>query len=215
MSQAPVLRTVGAVAVAAIGFVTAIGIGAPPPAALLAMLGGGLAFAFLPSLRSEPPGRVDAAYEGVEDGLPHISELLRAVDEPMLIVRDRRVLTANAPARGLLEDHVEGADVRLAIRHPAAAESLTRSVGESDTTPMRTELVGLGEPDRQWVMTVTSLSDESQIVRLTDQSGARALEQMRADFVANASHELRTPLATILGFLETLQDEGSGADAES
>ncbi len=31
------------------------------------------------------------------------------------------------------------------------------------------------------------------------------LDQMRADFVANASHELRTPLASISGFIETLQ----------
>jgi two-component system phosphate regulon sensor histidine kinase PhoR len=31
------------------------------------------------------------------------------------------------------------------------------------------------------------------------------VEQMRADFVANASHELRTPLAALSGFIETLQ----------
>jgi len=31
------------------------------------------------------------------------------------------------------------------------------------------------------------------------------MEQMRADFVANASHELRTPLAAVMGFIETLQ----------
>jgi len=31
------------------------------------------------------------------------------------------------------------------------------------------------------------------------------VEQMRADFVANASHELRTPLAALAGFIDTLQ----------
>jgi two-component system phosphate regulon sensor histidine kinase PhoR len=31
---------------------------------------------------------------------------------------------------------------------------------------------------------------------------------MRTDFVANASHELRTPLATIIGYAETLAEEG-------
>jgi signal transduction histidine kinase len=36
---------------------------------------------------------------------------------------------------------------------------------------------------------------------------------MRVDFVANASHELRTPLASLLGYVETLQD-GAGEDAK-
>src|SRR5439155_3316183 len=31
------------------------------------------------------------------------------------------------------------------------------------------------------------------------------VEEMRADFVANASHELRTPLAALTGFIETLR----------
>ena len=31
------------------------------------------------------------------------------------------------------------------------------------------------------------------------------INQMRADFIANASHELRTPLASLRGFIETLQ----------
>jgi two-component system phosphate regulon sensor histidine kinase PhoR len=31
---------------------------------------------------------------------------------------------------------------------------------------------------------------------------------MRTDFVANASHELRTPLATIIGYAETLAEDG-------
>ncbi len=33
----------------------------------------------------------------------------------------------------------------------------------------------------------------------------RRVEQMRADFVANASHELRTPLAALAGFIDTLK----------
>ena len=43
------------------------------------------------------------------------------------------------------------------------------------------------------------------LLALHDQTEARRVERMRADFVANASHELRTPLASLLGFIETLQ----------
>jgi two-component system phosphate regulon sensor histidine kinase PhoR len=38
-----------------------------------------------------------------------------------------------------------------------------------------------------------------------DMTPLRRVEEMRADFVANASHELRTPLASLSGFIDTLQ----------
>ena len=46
-----------------------------------------------------------------------------------------------------------------------------------------------------------------------DLTPLRRVEEMRADFVANASHELRTPLAALLGFIETLQGPARKDDA--
>jgi two-component system phosphate regulon sensor histidine kinase PhoR len=46
-------------------------------------------------------------------------------------------------------------------------------------------------------------------VLLVDRTRERAVERMRADFVANASHELRTPLASLIGFIATLQGPAS------
>ena len=43
-----------------------------------------------------------------------------------------------------------------------------------------------------------------------DLTPLRRVEEMRADFVANASHELRTPLASLMGFIETLQGPARG-----
>jgi two-component system phosphate regulon sensor histidine kinase PhoR len=43
------------------------------------------------------------------------------------------------------------------------------------------------------------------VLALHDLTTLKRMEQMRADFVANASHELRTPLASLLGFIETLR----------
>jgi two-component system phosphate regulon sensor histidine kinase PhoR len=37
-------------------------------------------------------------------------------------------------------------------------------------------------------------------------------ESMRSEFVANVSHELRSPLATLIGFIETLKEDGASAD---
>ena len=43
------------------------------------------------------------------------------------------------------------------------------------------------------------------VLALYDITPQKQLEQMQADFVANASHELRTPLSILSGFIETLQ----------
>jgi len=193
-------RTIAAAAMAAAGVAAALWAGAPPAAALVALLAGVIAYALMPPRAAEPPGPVKAEKEA-EDG----SNLLAAFEDPLLVVRDRRVLIANPAAKALLGGHIEGSDVRLAIRHPAAAEQLAGNEGGGPQA--RIELVGLGEPGRPWEMSVSPLPDGSRLVRLADQSQARAAEQMRVDFVANASHELRTPLATLIGFLETLQDD--------
>jgi two-component system, OmpR family, phosphate regulon sensor histidine kinase PhoR len=115
---------------------------------------------------------------------------------------------SNVAARAVLGTGIDGQDVRLAIRHPAAVERLR----SRDGGPEQVELVGVGDPDRRWVMSVAALDDGSKFVRLTDRSEAYAAEQMRVDFVANASHELRTPLATILGYAETLREQGEEID---
>src|SRR6185436_3017597 len=45
----------------------------------------------------------------------------------------------------------------------------------------------------------------SFLLTLRDLSPLRRVEEMRADFVANASHELRTRLAALSGVIETLK----------
>jgi two-component system phosphate regulon sensor histidine kinase PhoR len=194
---------------AALGLALALWGGAPPGAALLALLAGVAAAALArPNGNGEPAVDRPADTSG-QPPLPDVVDLVESVDSPLLIVRNRRILLANQAARELLGEHIQGVDVRLAIRHPAAADRLT---GEQTERVIRAELVGLGQHDRRWEMSATLLDDGSRVVRLTDRSAAQVAEQMRVDFVANASHELRTPLATLLGFLETLQDDSAAED---
>jgi two-component system phosphate regulon sensor histidine kinase PhoR len=141
---------------------------------------------------------------------PGIAEVLEAIAEPVLLIADRRVIAANGPARTLLGEHILGEDVRVAIRHPAAAERLLDPTDQESVSPIH--LVGLGTRDQRWEMRVQTLSDGRRIVHLSDHTGSYATERMRVDFVANASHELRTPLASLLGYVETLQD---GAERRS
>jgi two-component system phosphate regulon sensor histidine kinase PhoR len=132
---------------------------------------------------------------------PELRAVVEAFDEPTLLVEGRYVRLANEPAKRLLGRTIEGRDVRLAIRHPQALEQiLSRRSGEIDAS-------GIGELGRSWKLIVRPV-DGSSLVRMIDRSAAVSAEKMRVDFVANASHELRTPLSTILGYAETLSEDG-------
>jgi two-component system phosphate regulon sensor histidine kinase PhoR len=184
--------------------------GGPFWAALIGLIGGSAATLvgwrayFFP----EPAPPPEAPPSGRDHWVGH---LLAAVAEPMLLVEGGRVAVANQAAKQLLGEWIEGQDVRLALRHPATVERLSgpaRPAGQVE----RVEMAGIGDAERRWLMTITTLEDRSRLVRLHDRSEAIAAERMRVDFVANASHELRTPLATVLGFIETLQDDSAGEE---
>ena len=139
--------------------------------------------------------------------------LIEGLREPTLVVaQDGRVTLGNAAARKLLGQDVEGTVLSQVIAHPAATEWLERSDRGSAE---EVELSALAGSRRHWIMRMASLDDGQLLIRLIDRSEAHAAEQMRVDFVANASHELRTPLSTLIGYTETLRDEGAEIDGET
>jgi len=131
--------------------------------------------------------------------------ILDAIDEPALIVGSGRVKGANQAAQSLLGVAIQGRDLRFAIRHPLALDTILAG-RQADL-----ELIGIGSAERPWHLSVRPLAGGT-LVLLSDRSIVRAAERMRTDFVANASHELRTPLATIIGYAETLGEEGPVSD---
>jgi len=133
---------------------------------------------------------------------PALRALVDAIDEPALIVERGIVRLANAPALELLGDRIEQRDVRLAIRHPQALEQI-QSARDGEI-----EVTGIGEMGRSWRLIIRRLKGDAVLLRMIDRSAAVSAERMRVDFVANASHELRTPLSAVLGYAETLAEEG-------
>ncbi|MGB5724812.1 MAG: histidine kinase dimerization/phospho-acceptor domain-containing protein, partial [Parasphingorhabdus sp.] len=137
-------------------------------------------------------------------------DIINPITDPILLVRNARVAAANPAAAKVLGDHILGEDVRIAIRHPSAADRLANPDAKHTGEPIL--LVGVGSTNQRWELRIHALQDGLKLVQLSDRSSRHAAERMRTDFVANASHELRTPLAAIKGFLETLQDPKAGKD---
>lgn len=141
---------------------------------------------------------------------PLLQAVIDALAEPAFVVTRGIIALSNAPARELFGEGIEGQDIRLAIRQPSAVERL---MGKAEGEPVTLDLIGIGEADRRWVMNIAPMED-GFFVRLTDRSEAYAAERMRVDFVANASHELRTPLANLIGYTETIREEGADLQPE-
>src|SRR5689334_3839528 len=134
--------------------------------------------------------------------------LIEGLSEAAIILEDGRVIAANAAARELLGASIRGAALREVVSHPAALAAL-----ESGAQPAEdVELTGLGGSRRHWLMRSAALPNGASLIRFVDRSEARAAEQMRVDFVANASHELRTPLSTLIGYTETLREQADEID---
>ncbi len=139
--------------------------------------------------------------------------LIEGLREPALVVgEDGRVTLGNAAARKLFGENVEGTVLSEVIAHPAATEWLER---REKRTAEEVELSALAGSRRHWLMRMAPLDDGQLLIRLIDRSEAHAAEQMRGDFVANASHELRTPLSTLIGYTETLREQGAEIDSET
>ena len=149
--------------------------------------------------RAAMVGQLLAANEAIIERLP----------DPLLVLSpDRSVRRANAAARAAF-----GADMPAVLRHPDLRSAIERAYAKrgSETTEIALPVPVPREVSATVLFMDPPLADGGQAIAvLSDRTRERAVEQMRADFVANASHELRTPLASLIGFIATLQ--GPAAD---
>jgi two-component system phosphate regulon sensor histidine kinase PhoR len=138
--------------------------------------------------------------------LTGMGELIEHSGLPVLILDGERIVLANAMAREVFGGHVLTQDARVAFRHPGAIELLARRDGGSATIP------GLTGPRSNWQMTRQQIDERFSLVELVNRTAEADISRAHTDFVANASHELRTPLASIIGYMETLVEQGENAD---
>jgi len=164
---------------------------------------------------ASPQARPVAASDGVGDSLQAV---VAGLPDPVIALdRNGRVLTLNEHARSLTPALRQGEPVSLALRMPELIEAIGRAYDTGEEQRVEySERVPLDRWFETIVVPVKRRSNPGRpdLVLMTfhDLTPLRRVEEMRADFVANASHELRTPLAALSGFIETLQ--GSARDDE-
>jgi two-component system phosphate regulon sensor histidine kinase PhoR len=148
-------------------------------------------------------------------GDPLVEAVLAGMPDPVVALDRHGVVVAlNARASAIAPALRRGEPVSLALRVPEVLDSVRRAVASG--TPQRVEFFERVPADRWYEAIVTPIALAGAppaglvLIAFHDLTPLRRVEEMRADFIANASHELRTPLAALSGFIETLR--GSARD---
>ncbi len=135
--------------------------------------------------------------------------IIERLPDPLIVLgADHAVRRTNATARATFGD-----DMQAVLRHPGLRGAIDRalSLNAVQTAELILPVPVAREVDARVIPMDPPLGDGGRaLVVLADRTRERAVERMRADFVANASHELRTPLASLIGFIDTLR--GPAAD---
>jgi len=159
--------------------------------------------------RTRRQAREDRAVAADGGGLGGLSaqSLAAAVGDPLIIFdaagtavlvneAARAAFGAIAPGLSLLMKF-RAPEMQSAIDSIRSGEAMSEVVDYAERVPI----------ERVYRVTLTAIGRGTGlfVMAFKDQSEARRIDRMRADFIANASHELRTPLASISGFVETLR----------
>ena len=133
-------------------------------------------------------------------------DTLAALPLPALAIDgSERIIAANAEAKTLIGQGIEGRNFVTMLRQPALIETIEAVLRDSQPRTSRYHSND-GVQDTTFQVTAQVVPAARAIVLcFTDVTHLEQAGQMRRDFVANVSHELRTPLTALMGFIETLR----------
>ncbi|MEA2936995.1 MAG: two-component system, OmpR family, phosphate regulon sensor histidine kinase PhoR [Alphaproteobacteria bacterium] len=142
-------------------------------------------------------------------GDPLLEAVLSGLPDPVVALNGSgEVVALNAHAATLAPALRRGEQVSLGLRNPEVLDAIRRAAASGAV--QRVEFI-VRVPVERWyeaiVTPIAAAAASAPLVLMTfhDLTPLRRVEEMRADFVANASHELRTPLAALSGFIDTLR----------
>ncbi|MGH6715732.1 MAG: sensor histidine kinase [Bradyrhizobium sp.] len=143
---------------------------------------------------------------------PAVAAVVAGMPDPAVVLdRAGRVIHLNAAAAQLAPALRKDELAQFALRSPEIIGALREAI--ATTEPRRATYLDHVPVDRWMELTISPVpvptpfggTETCMLMTFHDQTPLRRVEEMRADFVANASHELRTPLAALSGFIDTLQ----------
>lgn len=163
--------------------------------------------AVFPRQTDQPVNLLPVRREG--NGLEALSviHLAAGAEDPIYIVDgDGVVLYLNDAARDAFGALSTGTSIQLKFRAPEMQAFLDEAL-KGGRRSAAVEYVERVPIERVYRVSSRPIGENNNlfVILFRDQSEARRIDRMRADFIANASHELRTPLASISGFIETLR----------
>lgn len=168
-----------------------------------------LAAAVLAPRGARRQGRAEWAAAADGGGLAGLSaqNLAAAVSDPLIVFDGAATAVhVNDAARVAFGSIAPGLSLLMKFRAPEIQSAIER-VRTGAAAAEAVDYVERVPIERVYKATLTAVGQGTGlfVVVFKDQSEARRIDRMRADFIANASHELRTPLASISGFVETLR----------
>jgi len=134
------------------------------------------------------------------------SDFAAALNDPVIFFdRGGVVVDANRAAVEAFGAISPGLSLLVKFRAPEIRTLVEDSM--TGETPPPIDYIERLPVERVFKVFASALGNDRRLSVLVfkDQSEARRIDRMRADFIANASHELRTPLASVSGFIETLR----------
>jgi two-component system phosphate regulon sensor histidine kinase PhoR len=213
-----------ALAAGAVGGVAAVAaaLALPVPLALASGALAGLALAVArraPQTAVAPPAH-EAALAPAGQAPSPARALIGTLPSPVLVIgRTGRIAYANPAAMRALPRLEAAAHFASLIRAPAFVDAVGATFADGGERSLEFA-ARQGAAERVFEARVGLLPPDAgfgpephALVLVQDRTEARRVEQLRSDFIANASHELRTPLASVVGYIETLQNHARDDDA--
>jgi len=156
--------------------------------------------------RSRTPEADPPANEAGLAGGQLLDALIASLPDAAIVLdRETRVIAFNASARTIAPALALGAPASLALRVPEVVEAVREVAAGSEPRSVEfSQRVPIDRWFKAHIAPLGAAAPGTMLLVFHDLTPLHRVEEMRADFVANASHELRTPLAALSGFIDTL-----------